>query len=70
MTLSARNQISGTVASVVRGPVSSLVKIDIGGGKEITASVTTEGVDQMRQEALDARGNIPRMCKSRRTTAA
>jgi molybdopterin-binding protein len=47
MTLSARNQISGTIASVTRGPVSSMVKIDIGGGKGITASVTTEAIDQL-----------------------
>jgi molybdopterin-binding protein len=47
MTLSARNQITGRVASVVRGPVSSMVKIDIGGGKTVTASVTTEAIDQL-----------------------
>jgi molybdopterin-binding protein len=48
MTLSARNQIKGRVASVVRGPVNSMVKIDIGDGRHITASVTTEAVDQLR----------------------
>jgi hypothetical protein len=29
-----------------------------------------EGPDQMRREALDARGNMRRMCKSERVTAA
>ena len=29
-----------------------------------------DGPDQMRKEALDARGNIPRMCKRSRGTAA
>jgi hypothetical protein len=29
-----------------------------------------EGPDQMRREALDARANMPRMCKSERVTAA
>jgi molybdopterin-binding protein len=47
MKLSARNQIVGTVASVTRGPVSSLVKIDIGGGQHIGATLTTEAVDEL-----------------------
>ena len=29
-----------------------------------------EGPDQMRRKALDARGNMRRMCKSERVTAA
>jgi hypothetical protein len=29
-----------------------------------------DGPDQMRAESLDARGNIPRMCKSERVSAA
>jgi len=29
-----------------------------------------EGPDQMRQESLDARGNMPRMCKSGKGRAA
>jgi hypothetical protein len=29
-----------------------------------------EGPDQMRREALDARANMPRMCKSGKDTAA
>jgi hypothetical protein len=29
-----------------------------------------DGPDQMRREALDARGNIPRMCKSGKVRAA
>jgi hypothetical protein len=29
-----------------------------------------DGPDQMRKEALDARGNIPRMCKSGKVRAA
>ena len=28
-----------------------------------------DGPDQMRREALDARANMPRMCKSERVTA-
>jgi molybdopterin-binding protein len=47
MKLSARNQIKGTIVSVDKGPVSSKVKIDIGGGTVITSSVTTETVDDL-----------------------
>jgi molybdopterin-binding protein len=47
MRLSARNQLKGTVASVTRGPVSSLVKVDIGGGNHVTASLTSEACDDL-----------------------
>lgn len=47
MKLSARNQLKGTVVSVVRGPVSAVVKIDLGGGHHITATLTTEAVDDL-----------------------
>jgi molybdopterin-binding protein len=47
MKLSARNQLSGTVASVTRGPVTALVKIDIGGGQHIGATLTTEAADEL-----------------------
>jgi molybdopterin-binding protein len=51
MKLSARNQLTGTVVSVTRGPVSALVKVDVGGGQHITATLTTEAADDL---ALDA----------------
>lgn len=47
MKLSARNQIKGTVVSVDKGPVSSKVKVDIGGGNFITSTVTSETVDDL-----------------------
>ena len=47
MKLSARNQLTGTVLSVVHGPVTSLVKVDLGGGKHISATVTSESVDEL-----------------------
>jgi len=47
MKLSARNQLTGTVVSVTRGPVSSLVKVDVGGGQHITATLTTEAADDL-----------------------
>jgi molybdopterin-binding protein len=47
MKLSARNQLKGTVVSVTRGPVTALVKMDVGGGQHITATLTTEAADEL-----------------------
>ena len=47
MKLSARNQLKGTVVSVTRGPVSALVKLDVGGNQHITATLTTEAADDL-----------------------
>lgn len=47
MKLSARNQLSGTVISVVRGPVTTHVKVDVGGGQHVSATLTTEATDDL-----------------------
>ena len=47
MRLTARNMLMGTVVSVTRGPVSTLVKVDVGGGQHVSATVTTEAVDEL-----------------------
>lgn len=47
MKISARNQIKGTVTDVVKGATTSHVKIDIGGGQVVTASITNEAVDEL-----------------------
>jgi molybdopterin-binding protein len=47
MKLSARNVIAGTVTAVNRGQTTAHVKIDIGGGNTITASITVEAVDDL-----------------------
>ena len=47
MKLSARNQIKGTVTEVVKGATSH-VRIDIGNGVVITASITNAAVDELR----------------------
>jgi molybdopterin-binding protein len=44
MKLSARNQLKGKIADVTKGATTSHVKIDIGGGVVITASITNEAV--------------------------
>ena len=47
MRLSARNQLTGTVVSVTRGPVTALVKVELGGGQHISATLTTEASDDL-----------------------
>ena len=40
MKLSARNVLKGRVVKVIRGATTAHVKIDIGGGSVVTASIT------------------------------
>ncbi len=47
MQLTARNMLTGTVVSVTRGPVTTLVRVDVGGGQHVSATVTTESVDEL-----------------------
>jgi molybdopterin-binding protein len=47
MKLSARNQISGKIVEVRRGATTAHVRIDIGGGVVVTASITNEAVDEL-----------------------
>ena len=47
MKLSARNQIKGKVAAVQKGQTTAHVRIDIGNGVIITASITNEAVDDL-----------------------
>ncbi|BCJ89284.1 transporter [Terrihabitans soli] len=47
MKISARNQIKGTVTEVIKGATTSHVRIDIGGGQMVTASITNEAVDEL-----------------------
>ena len=47
MQLSARNQLTGTVSAVEDGAVMTVVKVDIGGGQSMTASVTKESVKEL-----------------------
>lgn len=44
MKISARNQIRGTVLAVTPGAVNGTVKVDIGGGNVVTASITEEAI--------------------------
>ncbi len=47
MKLSARNQIKGKVTQVTKGQTTGHVRIDIGNGVIITASITNEAIDDL-----------------------
>jgi molybdopterin-binding protein len=54
MKLSARNQIKGTVVSVVKGQTTGHVRIDVGQGIVITSSITNEAIDELDLKVGDA----------------
>jgi molybdopterin-binding protein len=54
MKLSARNVLKGRVVKVIRGQTTANVKIDVGGGSVVTASVTVEAVDELGLREGDA----------------
>ncbi len=47
MKISARNQLKGRVVEVRRGATTAHVRIDIGNGAIVTASITNEAVDDL-----------------------
>ena len=47
MRLSTRNQLTGTVASIEIGSVMAVVKVDLDGGQQITASITKDAVEDL-----------------------
>lgn len=47
MKLSARNQIKDKVIGVQRGATTGHVRIDIGNGAVVTASITNEAIDEL-----------------------
>jgi molybdate transport system regulatory protein len=47
MRLSTRNQLSGTVAAVQPGSVMTVVKVDLDGGQQVTASITKDAADDL-----------------------
>ena len=54
MRISARNVIKGRVVEVVKGATTAHVKIDVGSGTVITASITNEAVEELRLAKGDA----------------
>jgi len=47
MKLSARNQLKGRIVEVRKGQTTAHVRLDIGGGVIVTASITNEAVDDL-----------------------
>ncbi len=54
MKISARNQISGTIVSIAPGAVNGSIKVDIGGGNVVTASITEEAIAELGLAEGDA----------------
>ncbi|AMY01067.1 molybdopterin-binding protein [Mesorhizobium ciceri] len=50
MKISARNVLKGTITEIVKGATTSHVRIDIGGGAIVTASITNEAVADLKLE--------------------
>ena len=53
MKLSARNQLKGKVIEVVKGQTTAHVRIAIGRGAFVTASITNEAVDELKLKTGD-----------------
>jgi molybdopterin-binding protein len=54
MRLSARNVIKGKVVDVKLGATTAHVRIDVGGGTVITASITNEAVEELKLKVGDS----------------
>jgi molybdopterin-binding protein len=48
MKISARNKLRGTLLEVTKGATTAHVRIDMGGGAVVTASITNEAVDELK----------------------
>ncbi len=48
MKISARNMLKGKIVGVEKGQTTAHVRVDIGNGQIITASVTNEAVDDLK----------------------
>lgn len=53
MKLSARNQLKGKIVKVTKGATTSHVRVDIGDGVVITASITNEAVAELNLKKGD-----------------
>ncbi len=61
MRLSTRNQLTGTVAAIDIGSVMAIVKVDLDGGQQITASITKDAVEDL---GLTVGGPVTALVKS------
>lgn len=55
MKLSARNQIKGKVVRIDKGPVNSIIALDIGGGNVLSATISSASVEELNlKPGMDA----------------
>jgi len=47
MKLSARNQLKGKIIDIQEGTVNGIVKIDIGGGNVISATISMNAIKEL-----------------------
>lgn len=47
MKISARNQFKGTVVDIQEGAVNGIVKIDIGGGNVMSATISMNAIREL-----------------------
>lgn len=50
MKLSARNQFKGKVVEIQEGAVNGIVKIDIGGGNVVSATISMNAIKELNLE--------------------
>ncbi len=50
MKISARNQFKGTVVGIQEGAVNGIVKIDIGGGNVMSATISMNAIKELGLE--------------------
>lgn len=51
MKISARNRLKGKITEVNKGATTSHVRVDLGNGVIVTASITNEAVDELGLKA-------------------
>ena len=61
MRLSARNQLTGNVVSVEKGVVTTVVKVELDGGQQMTASITKDAAEDL---SLKEGGHVTVLVKS------
>ncbi|MDW5314390.1 molybdopterin-binding protein [Rhizobium sp. PL01] len=47
MKISARNRLKGQIVEITKGATTAHVRIDIGNGAIVTASITNQAVDEL-----------------------
>jgi len=50
MKISARNQFKGTILSIDAGAVNGIVRIDIGGGNVVSATISMNAIKELGLE--------------------